>query len=118
MGAIDHMKTLNNGSKRLQITFPCHLLQHPIDLLRQSALIGKFSSSTLSLSDIKDWAFTYWSGLKDIFFIDLESKFFVAMFETKEDRNYVHKQKGWFCQGSGLYTMLWVPNFNPQASII
>ena len=44
----------------------------------------------------------------------MESNFFIATFYSKEDRDVVNKQKGWFCHGVGLYTMLWIPNFNPK----
>jgi hypothetical protein len=99
----------------LSITFPSHMLQESIRVLRQSALIGKINSDSIDISDIKQWAFKNWIGVKDVFYIDQQSQFFVAIFESKEDRDCVHRFKGWFCLGYGLYTMIWIPNFNPES---
>ena len=41
----------------LSITFPSHMLQESIRVLRQSALIGKINSDSIDISDIKQWAF-------------------------------------------------------------
>ena len=88
------------------------MLQSSVSTLQQLALIGKFSMASLSFMDIKNWAFKIWSGLKDIFYHDSDSNFFIAIFNSKDERDAINKQKGWFCQGVGLYTMFWIPKFN------
>ena len=115
---LDPKEAFINPAHPTRITLPSHMLQNSIGLLRQSALIGKFSDPSMSFLDIKSWAFSSWFGLKDIFLADMDSKFFIAIFDSKEHRDIVHKKKSWFCKGSGLHTMIWIPNFNPQETII
>ena len=102
----------------MAIILPIHLLQNTIDYLWKSTLIGKFSLNLLVFTDIKVWDFSSWSSLKDIFYIDLESKYFVALFDSKMSRDFVHKQKSWLCCGVGLFTRVWTPNFKAQPTNI
>ena len=82
------------------------MLQESIGVLRQSALIGKINSDSIDILDIKQWALKNWIGVKDVFYIDQQSHFFVAIFESKESRDCVHRFKGWFFLGYGLYTLI------------
>ena len=108
---LDHISNDTHAQpiNRLMITLPSHMLQNSI---------GNFLSNSLPFSTIKTWAHSSWSELRDIFYIDLESKNFVAIFYSKAARDLVHRKKGWFCCGSRLYTMIWIPNFKPQSFTI
>lgn len=43
--------------------------------------------------------------------------FFTAIFDSKAHGDNVHKDKGWFYKGSGLFTVNWCPNFKPDATV-
>ena len=58
---------LNSSQQQMHVTFPNQMLENSVSTLQQKALIGKFSSDSLSFLDIKNWAFNLWSGLIDIF---------------------------------------------------
>lgn len=97
-----------------KIVLSDHLIQPQIDLLRTTALIGKLHS-TISFMQFSFWAKQNWLGLKDIFLMDKQSLFFIAIFYSKEYRNCVHRYKGWFCKGIGIITLAWVPNFSMES---
>ena len=58
---------LTSSKQQLRVTFPYQMLENLVSTLQQKALIGKFSSASLSFLDIKNWVFSLQSRLRDIF---------------------------------------------------
>ena len=50
---------LNFSHQQLHVTFPNQMLEDLVSALQQKALIGRFSSVSLSFLDIKTWAFKF-----------------------------------------------------------
>lgn len=78
-------------------------------------LIGKLDSNPIHINILHKWALLAWKGVSNIFFIDQREGFFITMFESKVDHDRTHKQKDWFCEGIGLYTLPWLLNFNTKS---
>lgn len=95
------------------IELPNELLSSHIKFLKETTLIGKFWDQNLQLFDIMEWENKMWIGVKTISFLDSHSKYLIVLFDSKSNRDEVHKHKGWFCMGSGLFTLPCVPNFKP-----
>lgn len=89
-------------------------LNDQIYLLRDKSLIGRFYNKYFQISVLRKWAFQSWEGINNIFYIDKGERLFIAIFASKFDRDRVHSQKDWFCEGEGLTTLPWVPNFNSR----
>ena len=104
-------------TKDLEVFFADHLIGKHIQGLQNSTLICKFSNPDLIFDDITSWARHFWVGLREIFLMEQNSKFFISIFYSKEERDKVHREKGWFCQGSGLCTFNWYPNFKVDLAI-
>lgn len=96
---------LEKGTHECKITLPEYFLSSRINFLRQTTLIGKFWNPKLKMFEIFDWAKSIWNGVKDVFYTDSKSKYFITLFDTKINRDAVHKNKGWFFKGSGLFTL-------------
>ena len=104
-------------TKDLEFFFVENFIGKHIQGLQIFSLIGKFSNPDLIFNDITNWARQLWVGLREIFLLDSNFKFFIAIFYSKEERDKVHREKGWFCQGSGLCIFNWYPNFKADLAV-
>ena len=110
---------VDSGCKDLvvmEITIPERLISPHVEFLRKIALRVQIQTHNLSKKDIQAWIFSNWLGTKEVLFHDQVLSYFSVLFISAETQDWVHKFKGWFCNGFGISTCPFSPNFSPESS--
>ena len=101
--------TLLDGDTQL-LVIEDGLLEPQITYMLDTTINDKIWSFLLA-ADLLTWVKRYWYGVTDLFYIDHESLFFIATFDSKLAQDNVLRIKSWFCKGLGICTTAWSLNF-------
>lgn len=85
----------------------------------ENALIGKFTSMWPSPKSMEFWMSKAWNSIMkgEIPLSTVGNRFFVFLFEFKEDRDVVFRNMPYFFGSRGMYLNKWTLDFNPNEDI-